>query len=277
MFQDMDKMAKISIIIPTLNEEKYLPKLLESLKKQSFRDFEIIVSDAGSNDKTAFIAQTYGARVVRGGLPGVGRNSGARAAMGEFLFFLDADVILPRDFMENAYREIQDKFYDLASCEFRPLSTQLPDRIIHRLIYTIIRLERRINPEVFGFCILVSRRLFDRLGGFDESVVLAEDCEFVKRASKFRSLQFLDTTFVRVSVRRFVKEGRISFMLKGLRISMYRMFKGEIRSDIIRYEFGNFDKKRERDRKKYRELVRRLHLIKTFIKRYPGTRAFMRR
>ncbi|OHD71394.1 MAG: hypothetical protein A2W19_10355 [Spirochaetes bacterium RBG_16_49_21] len=256
---------KISVIIPALNEEKYLPQLLESLRKQTFQDFEIIVSDAGSGDKTVPIAQQYGARVVRGGLPAAGRNAGARASTGEFFFFLDADIILPKNFLENALQEMENKYYDIASCEFKPLSSQLPDRFIHRLIYTIIRLERRFNPEVFGFCILVSRRLFERINGFDESVILAEDCEFVKRASRFRPLEFLDSTFVRVSVRRFVKEGRLGFMLKGIRISLYRIFKGEIRSDIIRYEFGNYDKKREKDRKKYREFINQLRIKKILI------------
>ncbi len=53
-------MPTISIVIPTLNEEAFLPTLLDSIKKQSFTDYEIIVADAGSKDKTIDIAQEYG-------------------------------------------------------------------------------------------------------------------------------------------------------------------------------------------------------------------------
>ena len=68
----------LSIIIPTYNEEEYLPVLLESIKEQSFDDYEVIVADANSTDKTREIAKEYGCIVVDGGLPAVGRNNGAR-------------------------------------------------------------------------------------------------------------------------------------------------------------------------------------------------------
>ncbi len=237
---------KVSVIIPTLNEEEYLPKLLKSLMEQSFQDFEIIVSDAGSRDRTRAIAKEYGALVVEGGMPGIARNAGAKKAAGDFLFFLDADVIPAKDFLENAFKEMWERYIDLATCEFKPIGNKLLDRIINRLIYTVIRIERKIKPEAFGFCILVTRRLFERIIGFDESVVLAEDCDFVRRAAKFRPLEILKSTHVCVSVRRYVKEGRMGFLFKGLRISMHRIFKGEIRSGAIEYEFGDYENKEKK-------------------------------
>lgn len=61
---------RISIVIPTLNEAAYLSTLLDSLKTQTFRGFEIIVADANSTDRTREIALEHGARVVQGGMPG---------------------------------------------------------------------------------------------------------------------------------------------------------------------------------------------------------------
>ena len=84
----------LSIIIPTYNEEEYLPVLLESIKKQSFKDYEIIVADANSTDRTREIAESYGCIVVDGGLPAAGRNNGAKVATGEYLLFLDSDLEL---------------------------------------------------------------------------------------------------------------------------------------------------------------------------------------
>ncbi len=75
----------ISIIIPTLNEEKYLPKLLRSIKEQDFKEeLEIIVADANSEDKTREIAKKFSCKIVEGGLPAKARNEGAKIAKGRF-------------------------------------------------------------------------------------------------------------------------------------------------------------------------------------------------
>src|SRR5437870_493328 len=85
----------ISIIIPSLNEEQSLPLLLQSIKKQTIQPKEIIVADAFSTDKTRSIAKKFNCTVINGGLPGKGRNAGAKVATQDILLFLDADVILP--------------------------------------------------------------------------------------------------------------------------------------------------------------------------------------
>ena len=65
------------------DEEEYLPVLLDSIKEQSFKDYEIIVADANSTDRTREIAEEYGCTVVDGGMPAVGRNRGPEVAKGE--------------------------------------------------------------------------------------------------------------------------------------------------------------------------------------------------
>ena len=96
----------ISIIIPAYNEEKFLPKLLRSIRKQAYKNKEVIVADASSTDRTAEIAGEYGARVVEGGMPAVGRNNGAKKAKGDIFLFLDADVVLPDAyFLEATIKE----------------------------------------------------------------------------------------------------------------------------------------------------------------------------
>ncbi len=92
----------LSIIIPTFNEEECLPLLLKQIKKQSFKDFEIIVADAYSKDRTVEIAKSFGCKTVKGGLPAKGRNQGAKAAQGDIFLFMDADnIFLPQDFLEQ--------------------------------------------------------------------------------------------------------------------------------------------------------------------------------
>jgi glycosyltransferase involved in cell wall biosynthesis len=234
---------KISIIIPTLNEEQYLPLLLKSIHKQSFKDCEVIVADAHSKDNTVRIAEQFGAKVVKGGLPARGRNSGARAALGDFYFFFDADVILSSNFLQRAYDEMQERYLDLATCEVVPLSDLYIDKVLHNLANLSIRMSQYTNPHAAGFCILSSRRLFEMAGGFDESLTMAEDHDFVKRASKYRPLRVLESTPISVSVRRLEKEGRTVLVSKYVEVELYRFFRGELKTKVIDYEFGNFQKK----------------------------------
>jgi glycosyltransferase involved in cell wall biosynthesis len=239
---------QISIIVPTLNEEAHLPILLDSLKAQTFRDFEVIVADANSTDRTRQIAQEYGARVVPGGMPAVGRNSGAREARGEFLFFFDADVRLPPDFLERALAEFDERFIDLATCEFLPDSDLKLDWILFRLANLMVKAYQSLSPRAADFCIFITRRLFRRVGGFDESLKLAEDHDLVQRASEFRSLEVLNNTKLHVSVRRLEKEGRFALVQKYMQVEAHLFFKGAIHEDIVDYDFASFDEQKDRTR-----------------------------
>ena len=231
---------QISVVIPALNEAEDLPVLLASLKAQTFRDFEIIVADAGSKDGTVSLAKKAGAKVVPGGMPGPGRNRGAEAAVGDFLFFFDADVELPPTFLENALKELEDRFLDLATCEFKPKSDLRLDDVMFRFANLSVKMNQDINPRAAGFCIFITRRLFRRIGGFDETLKLAEDHDLVQRAAKFRPLRVLKSVELKVSVRRLEKEGRFSLIQKYMQVELHLLLKGGVREDIVEYEFGNF-------------------------------------
>lgn len=238
---------KISIIVPTLNEEKDLPKLLESVNKQNFKDFEVIIADAGSKDNTRKIARKYGCKVIQGGMPAVGRNAGAKVAKGEFLYFLDADVVLPEDFLADSYIEIQERFLDLATCSMNPVSDVLVDKVLHNMMNTFFKLSQYSEmPKAPGFCILVSKRLFKRVNGFDEEIKLAEDHDFIERAAKFRHLRVLFNTYIYVSVRRLEKEGRLGVSKKYLLAWPLQVWDPKIfKKDIIEYKFADFDEKKK--------------------------------
>ncbi len=233
-------MPRVSIIIPSLNEEEFLPKLLETIKQQTFKDHEVIVADAGSKDRTVEIAKSYGARVVPGGMPGPGRNRGAEEADGELLFFFDSDVILPPDFLEKAVREMDDRFLDLATCEFKPDSDLRLDQVLFHFANMSVKVNQTLNPRAAGFCIFIARRLFRRVGGFDESLKLAEDHDLVQRASQYRPLRVLTSTNLKVSVRRLHKEGRFSLIGKYMQVELHLLLKGKVTEDIVEYEFGAF-------------------------------------
>lgn len=95
---------KISVIIPTYNEESVIKDCLNSLKNQTFKDFEIIVVDDGSTDKTLeILSKEPKVKLLRQKHigPGLARNMGAENAKGEILVFVDADMTFDKNFLEN--------------------------------------------------------------------------------------------------------------------------------------------------------------------------------
>jgi len=230
----------ISVVIPALNEAQLLPRLLGDLRGQAFPAHEVIVADAGSTDGTSEVAREHGAQVVVGGMPGIGRNNGAEVARGAFLYFLDADVRLPPTFLADAHAEIEERFLDLATCEIIPISDNPADKLLHDFANLAVKIGQFSEPHAPGCCIMISRRLFRRVGGFDESLKLAEDHDLVKRASQFRPLRVLRSTHVTVSVRRLEKEGRVNLVNKYLAVELHRAFFGEVRNELVDYEFGHY-------------------------------------
>ena len=142
---------KLSIIIPALNEERYLPKLLESIQRQSFKDYEIIMADAESEDETAEIAKSYGCRVVKGGSPGRGRNEGAKAAQGDLFLFLDADLILPKGFLQTLLSEFEKRKLDIVSCPVVPEGNNKLDQFAYiKINKNLGKLTQKVLPHAPG-------------------------------------------------------------------------------------------------------------------------------
>lgn len=229
----------LSIVIPTKNEEKFLPRLLWSLSLQSFRDFEVIVADANSSDGTRGVARSFGARVVSGGLPGVGRNRGARVALGDVLLFLDADVVLHPEFLMHNMTKFVKKRLNFATTTLRPLSSRVDDKVLHAGLNVALFGLKFVHPQAFGFTIFVEKKWFDRSGGFDESVVWGEEGDLCSRLAKFGArFDVLRGCPVHVSVRRLDKEGRLGAVWKCVRGMSYMWTRGPIKKPIFEYEWG---------------------------------------
>ena len=231
---------KLSIIIPSLNEEKNLPELLDSIKKQSFSDYEIILADAGSKDKTVSIAKKYGCKIVQGGLPAKGRNEGAKIAKGKLFLFLDADMVLHPSFLEKLIDQFEKKKLDVASCSIYP--NKKVDKIFHLSYNLWAKLLEDVVPHA-SEVILIKREVHKIIRGFDKDIKIAEDHSYARKAAKYGKFGFLLRTTAATSSRRFDRDGRAKTYLKFVLAGVYMFFLGDIKSDIFEYKFDHYSKK----------------------------------
>lgn len=233
-------MISLSIVIPTKNEERYLGRLLHSIEKQTFQPREVIVADAHSSDRTREIAYMHGAKVVDGGLPGIGRNNGAKVAEGEVILFLDADVELRKaDFLEKAVTTFVKEKFDIATADVLPISKNRFDIVAHEVYNKFVHVMGRRFPHAAGFFIMVKKDLHERIGGFDETVVFCEDHDYAMRASKVGKFGFLMPLKIPVSTRRLDRDGRLRIAGKFILAEIHLRTIGPIRKNYFHYTFGH--------------------------------------
>lgn len=233
----------LSIIIPTYNEEEYLPILLESIKTQNFTDYEIIVADANSTDKTCEIAQKYDCIIVEGGMPAVGRNNGANIAKGEYLLFLDSDLKLTDDYLRKVIYEFKMERLGIGITQMKPLSKKTEDKVLHNLANLFMIGVENIKPHGAGcYGIIAKKELHDACGGFDENLTFGEDTDYIERLAKKERFKVLRNAKIGVSTRRLEEEG-IQTLLKQYGKSTLNDFLG-IRTDAEELNYG-FEHKKE--------------------------------
>lgn len=234
----------LSIITPTLNEEDYLPLLLESIKKQNFTDCEIIIADGGSKDRTIEIAKNYGCKITLGGSPAKGRNEGAKIARGDLFLFVDADSTLPSHFLSKLIKEFEKRKLDLASFPIYPQGN-----IIDKICYGIYNYWSWISQKFLPHAtqtVLVKREIHQKISGFDEEIKIGEDHAYARAGAKFGKFGFLSMPPLLTSARRFEREGRLKTYLTFLLAGFYMMIFGNVKSDIFKYRFPHQLTKKKR-------------------------------
>jgi len=101
---------KISVIIPAYNEEKHIENLLSDLKRQTYKNFEAIVIDDCSTDRTVEIAKKFGIKILASGKHNLShsRNLGIKASKGDIIVNLDADFRVNKKFLEEIEKTFKD-------------------------------------------------------------------------------------------------------------------------------------------------------------------------
>jgi len=200
---------KFSVIIPAYNEAAYLEQCLKSVKAQGRKDYEIIVVDSKSTDKTFAIAKNHANKVLltdKDG-PAAARNEGVRISRGDILVFLDADVRVPADF----FGKIEEKMENYGGGICR-LGTYDAEKFNHVLIYkmanTMVQSSIKMGSVMTsGSCFIYRRDIFDKAGGFDADLKANEDHDLARRAAKHGRFGFFGDVKVETSSRRVKKLG----------------------------------------------------------------------
>jgi rSAM/selenodomain-associated transferase 2 len=165
----------VSIVIPTYNEERRIENLLERLRAQS-PEADIIVADGASTDRTRSLAEGRARVVVSEANRGRQLNRGARAARGDVLLFLHADVKFPAEGLAAIERALADRAVVGGNFRLEFSGDDFPSRV-----FTLIdRWRRRFGVFYGDSGIFVRREVFERLGGFREWPVL-EDYDLARR------------------------------------------------------------------------------------------------
>jgi cellulose synthase/poly-beta-1,6-N-acetylglucosamine synthase-like glycosyltransferase len=233
---------KLSIVMPTLNEEKYISYLLTSIKKQEYNDYEIIVSDGNSEDNTVKIAKNNNCKVVisKKRHPSHHRNQGAKIANGELLLFLDADTKLPQMFLKNVVNEFENRHLFGGGFYIKIEKRMIKYLILTKILNGIFKISQNIHPSNIGIAIIVKKEIHDKIKGFDEGVYIGEDYDYSKKIFKKGKFRMLNSTYIKYSPRRLEKEGFYTVIFKWIKASLYFIFIGPIRKKIIKYDFGKY-------------------------------------
>jgi glycosyltransferase involved in cell wall biosynthesis len=229
---------KISVIIPAYNEEKYLSKTLEAILTQDYTDFEVIVVDNASTDRTSDIAKSFQkVKVLFEGNKGTmwACERGRKEATGEIIVRMDADCLPGKDWLSKGSAFFKDDktvgvsgpydYYD-AKKFFRYFSVHF-QKILYSLANAIIQSFKRGAVMIGGNSFMRASTLA-AMGGFDTSFTFwGDDTDTAKRLAKFGRIIFDSDLVIKGSARRMKKEGSFNLTMRYI----FHFFKVIFRSN----------------------------------------------
>jgi len=227
-----------SVVIPTWNEQAWLPRLLASL--HSHPDVrEIIVADNSSTDMTVSIAASSGCSVVRGGRPARARNAGAGIAQSDVIMFVDADAVVPPEATSRALQLLLTADVSVVHFPLVPLSQNVLVKACYKIMDWYLYLLHRISvPQGMGSYLAVRRSDFWRIGGFREELAAAEDVDFVRRAARHGVVCYDRTCSVYVSARRLRLENPAWYIVKAMVWALLRLTR--TRASLFPYRWETY-------------------------------------
>ena len=223
-----------SIIIPTLNEERLLPKLMSQLNDNSLResfDYEIIVSDGGSSDNTVIIAADLADKVITHKKESKqniseGRNNGAKIAKGEILIFLNGDIFIeePQKFFSYIESKFMNSKYLAMTCSVVVFPNER--KFIDSVFLTFYNYYfHSLNIIGLGMgrgeCHIIRKDIFWNQNGYNEKLAAGEDYDLYKRIRQKGKILFAQKLFIFESPRRYRKLGHFRILFTWLINSIF--------------------------------------------------------
>lgn len=224
---------KISVVVPSYNEEKYIEECLKAIKNQSM-ECELIVVDGGSKDKTVDIAKKYADKLVFDKKEGfaAAKNLGASSASGSIVAFTDSDTLVSEGWLERIACNLKgdcvgcggpmliydgnafDKFMWFVFAYLSPMLTSW------------VRFYQFPSPNC-----AYTKKAFDASGGFGRGMKMLDDTEFSNRMKKQGKLKFDRKMQVHTSARRTVQKGYL-WIFRKYASAYLKYFSGKREMDI---------------------------------------------
>jgi len=223
------KTADVSVVIPALNEEQYIERTLQSIAAQKFKGtYEIIVADGNSEDRTVEISRKYTSNIIIEPTRTIaaGRQTGTRIALGKIVAYTDADTIAPPDWLEHLTDAFEDPKVIAVTGKPLPLEHDVVSHLFSDFVMDpIARVLCFFQiPYVYGGDVAIRKDVFNKIGGFNTSLVTAEDMDIINRAKKHGRVAYAPKAVVYFSMRRIKKWG----YLKYLFFHIVNFFRAEI-------------------------------------------------
>lgn len=202
----------VSVNITTWKEEEYLSLCLESIRNQTYKNIEINIVDSNSPDKTVEIAKRYTSNVIveECKMP-IGRDLAAGLAKGDIYFFIDAKVILQKDYIEKIVSCLGKKSVVAAYGELLPIPIN-PKNILMKVCTDIGSLLLWLtvvydNYSKASTALGVTKEAYEKAGGFTKDFILCEDLDFAYRLNKLGKVKFVRSARGHFFPRRFENLG----------------------------------------------------------------------
>jgi glycosyltransferase involved in cell wall biosynthesis len=205
----------ITIVIPCKNELNIIEQSLTLLNFQkNIKDVKVIIADSSDDNTTNMIKSRtndlFNLKIIQGGLPSEARNNGSKETTTPYILFIDADMfILEQNLIQELLNDVIENDLDLITLKIR--TTNGKYNYVFKSFDVIQNITKLISPFCVGGFMLFKKETFDKLKGFDESAIVAEDYLLSKqiKPSKFK----ISNKIIFTTPRRFEHKG-VWYMVK---------------------------------------------------------------
>ncbi len=168
----------VSIVIPSLNSEKTIEKCLMGIKNQTYSNIEVIIVDAGSNDRTVEIANKWDVNVSEGNIKNRSKqtNIGVEMSKGEYIYRLDSDVVLSSGVVQECVEKCEKDDCDAVSTYWGPDPSISFWAKIRKFEKDCYKYDSSRNVSRF-----YKKEVFEEIGGCNEDMIFGEDYDIQNR------------------------------------------------------------------------------------------------